>query len=180
MFEKITTKKLVFMALMVALNIVLVRFVGINVDQSLRIDFGYLSNVMAGIVLGPVLGGVTAAVSDILGVILSGQIGTYFPLFTLNSIFYGVTYGLFLHKKEKSWLNISICIVTTLLVGGIILYPVWMYLFFQIILKKQAVYIAILASSTVKNIIFLPIQIVTVKFISTSLLPHIKAFTDEK
>ena len=176
---EISTKKLTTMALLISLNVILVRFIGFDVNPSLRIDFGYLSNVMAGMLLGPVLGGMTAAISDLLGVILKGQIGTYFPAFTLNAILYGVLYGAFLYKKEKTWLRISICVSVTLLIVGIVLFPVWSYMFVMLILKKPAFYFTILASSIIKNLIFLPIQIVTIKLISDHLLPNIKGLGDE-
>ena len=177
---KLPTRKLVFMALMVATNIILVRLIGINVSPNLRIDFGYLSNVMAGMVLGPVLGGLTAGMSDILGVIISGQIGTYFPLFTVNAVLYGVTYGIFFYKKELTDLRISLCILTALLFLGVVLYPIWSYLFYQIILKKPALYFSILTTSIIKAVIFFPIQIVTIKLISRHLIPYIDGFTDAK
>ena len=177
--QKITTKKLVFMALMVACNIILVRVFVIDVNPTLRIDFGYLSNAMAGMVLGPVLGGITAAVSDILGVILKGQLGTYFPAFTLNSILYGVLYGLFLYKKEKTFLRISLCIAVTLVFLGVFLFPIWSYMFYQIILKKPALYFSILYTAIIKNAIFYPIQVMTVKLMCDHLLPHTSDFIDE-
>ena len=98
--KKISVKMLVFLGLLVALEIVLNRFLSINA-WNLKIGFNFVPIAVGGILFGPIGGGIVGALGDFLGAILF-PIGPYFPGFTVTSFLFGVVFGLFLHKKQTT------------------------------------------------------------------------------
>lgn len=97
----IDTQSLVVMGVLIAINVVLSRFVSIQA-WNLRIGFGFLPVVIAAIMLGPIKAGIVAAMADVLGATLFPA-GTFFPGFTLTAFLIGVVYGIFLYKKQSKW-----------------------------------------------------------------------------
>lgn len=81
------TRTLVFLGLLVAMHIVLVRIVVIDLG-SYRITIGSICTILAGLWFGPVAGGVSGLISDILGCILKGYAVN--PLITVAAILWGV------------------------------------------------------------------------------------------
>ena len=63
------THRLVVMAMLVAVQIVLSRFLSINL-WNLKIGFAFVPIAMAGMLLGPMGAGLTGAVADIIGATL--------------------------------------------------------------------------------------------------------------
>ena len=81
------------MALFTAMQVILSRFLGIQVNEGLRISFECIPILLAGLWLGPVSGMLVGCVSDVLGTVLSGY-GAYFPLLTLGPMLLGLLAGL--------------------------------------------------------------------------------------
>ena len=81
------TRTLVFLGLLVAMHIVLVRLVVIDLG-SYRITIGSVCTILAGLWFGPVAGGVSGLISDVLGCILKGY--AINPLITVAAILWGV------------------------------------------------------------------------------------------
>ena len=92
-------KMICFSAMLIAIEIVLNRFLSIN-TLGLKIGFSFVPIVIAAILFGPVVAGVVYGAADLLGAILF-PIGPYFPGFTICAVLMGMTYGVFLYKKEK-------------------------------------------------------------------------------
>lgn len=86
-----STRSMVMMAALTAIQIVLTRFFCIQTD-TLRISFGAIPVILAGMWLGPVCGGIVAVVSDILGTIIQGY-GAWFPPLVLGPLSVGVLSG---------------------------------------------------------------------------------------
>ena len=95
---RISTKDLVIMAVLIAVEIVLSRFLSISAWNT-KIGFAFVPVVIAAVLLGPVYAGIVGAVADLLGAVLF-PIGAYFPGFTLTAFLTGLVYGLFLHKEQ--------------------------------------------------------------------------------
>jgi len=96
---RITTKDLVIMAVLIAVEIVLSRFLSISAWNT-KIGFSFVPIVVGAILLGPVYAGIIGAVADLIGAILF-PIGAYFPGFTLTAFLTGLVYGLFLRKEQS-------------------------------------------------------------------------------
>lgn len=93
------------MALFAAISIILARFMVIWLTQSVRISFGSIPILLAGLLLGPVAGGFAGAVADIVGATLFSPFPWYPPL-TLPAVLVGVLPGLLkplLLKEVRLW-----------------------------------------------------------------------------
>jgi ECF transporter S component (folate family) len=118
----------------------------------IRIGFGFLPNVIASIMFGPLLGGIAAATGDILGMLIFPK-GAYFPGFTLTAFLGGVIYGLVLHNKKSSIKTslLAVSIITIFINLG--LNTLWLH----IITGKAA--LAILIPRIIKSSIEFPVKI---------------------
>lgn len=89
---RVATKNMTTIGLLVGISVVLTRFLGVMVPfagiQALRLSFGNLPVMLAGILLGPAAGALTGAVADLIGAILF-PVGPYFPGFTLSAAMSG-------------------------------------------------------------------------------------------
>lgn len=145
-----TTRNFIFMGLLISMEIVLTRFFSIQ-TPIVRIGFGFLPIVIASVMFGPVLGGITAAFSDILGMMLFPK-GTYFPGFTLSAFISGITYGILLYTKPKTMLRIIIAVSIIIIFVDLGLNTYWL----SIITGKGV--IALFIPRLIKSAIMLPIQ----------------------
>lgn len=103
--QKLSAKKIAYYGLLIALNIVLSRVSSIRIGgggvEIARIGFGGYPIIFAGIVFGPVAGGIVGAVGDVIGHFMS-PMGPYMPHFTLSAALTGVIPGLVLIRcKDK-------------------------------------------------------------------------------
>lgn len=91
------TKMLVTLSVLIAMEIVLSRFLSINAWNT-KIGFSFVPIVVAAMLYGPIAGGIVGAMGDFLGAVLF-PIGAYFPGFTLTAFLTGVVFGLLLHNN---------------------------------------------------------------------------------
>ena len=87
-----TTQRMAIMAALIAIQIVLARYLSIQASDTLRISFETVPLALAGMWLGPVGGVVVALVSDVLGTILSGY-GIWFPPIALGPALFAAICG---------------------------------------------------------------------------------------
>ena len=83
---------LALMAALIAMQIVLARFLSIQVSDTLRISFESIPVILAGMWLGPVPGAVVAVLADFLGTIIHGY-GAWFPPLVLGPMMVGILSG---------------------------------------------------------------------------------------
>ncbi|MGN0794528.1 MAG: folate family ECF transporter S component [Aristaeellaceae bacterium] len=127
----ITTRQLVMLALMVALNVVLGRL-SPQITKEIRFSvLGFIPIALSGWMMGPLYGLLTGAAGDILNYFLyNQQYGPLFPGYTLVAALSGLWYALVLYKKECSWLRAVLCIVPVIVVGEMFLNSVWTYILY--------------------------------------------------
>ena len=138
---RITTKKLTTLGLLVGVSIVLGRIVPVIVPfagiQALRISFGQVPVMLAGLLFGPAAGAVTGVLADFIGSSLF-PIGPYFPGFTLSYAVFGflpvIIWRQFPRQKAGYWTLFLAVFVTSLVVS--ILNTLWLA-----ILSRQAVWV---------------------------------------
>lgn len=145
------TRVLVFMALFIAMDVILTRFLSVQ-TPIIRIGFGFIPIALAGMMFGPVVGGVTAALGDIVGMLVFPQ-GAYFPGFTFTQFLAGATFGLLLYKKPKSILRISIAAAIVVVVVDVLLNTVW------ISMITSTPYVALLPTRVTK-LLMIPVEAV--------------------
>ena len=115
----LNTRNLVMMAILVAIQIILARYLSIQ-SEMFRISFETIPLALAGIWLGPASGVIVALVADILGTVLSG-IGLYFPPLSLGPMTFAFLCGISansLRKYQGIWEYVLMPVTVTL--AGII------------------------------------------------------------
>lgn len=125
--KQLNTKKLAFLAAMVALQIVFARTLGIDLGSVQRISFSFIPVTLASAVVGPIPSGIAAAVADILGFITKPT-GPYFPGFTFNAFLGAFIYGYFFYKKELTLKRIILANVVATLMVNVCLGTVWVHM----------------------------------------------------
>ena len=158
------THRLVLIAMLVAAQVVLSRFLSISL-WNLRIGFSFVPIVLAAILLGAVPAGITAAIADLLGATLFPS-GPFFPGFTLTAAVTGVLYGLFLHKKQ-TLPRILGAVLTTELLCSILMNTVWISMLYG------TPYIALLPTRMPQAIGMTAVEIVVIRLLVTY-IPHLK------
>ncbi len=154
----LSTKKLVMVSLLIALNIVIVRFISIQ-TPIVRIGFGFIPTALCSMLFGPVWGAASAFLADFLGMVINSHGMTYFPGFGINEALYGLTYALFLYKREKSYKNIILCVVLQGILINSGLGTLW-----ATILYHNPVWTTLLTRS-VNMLVMIPIKVIMIKYI---------------
>lgn len=122
-----STQQMVLMAVLIAMNIILSRFLSLAV-WNMKIGFAFVPVVLAAIYLGKWQAALVAGIGDFLGAIMF-PIAAYFPGFTLTALFVGFTYGYFLNKQcNMKQILIAVCI--TEVVGSLLLNTLWISVLF--------------------------------------------------
>ena len=91
--------RLVCTALLVALQVVLSRFLSIQL-WNLKIGFSFVPVIIAARLFGPVSSVIVYALGDVIGTFMFPT-GPFFPGFTLTAAIAGLIFGLFLYKKTS-------------------------------------------------------------------------------
>lgn len=119
------------MAMLIALNIILTRIFSIRVPlggvEGLRIGFGSLPVIFAGVFMGPLAGGLVGAIGDLVGYFVN-PIGAYLPHFTLTAALRGIIPGLIIFlagriKREVGILPLFVAVCSTLILVDIFMVP---------------------------------------------------------
>ena len=116
------THRLVLMAMLAAVQIVLSRFLSINL-WNLKIGFAFVPIALAGMLLGPMGAGLTGVVADLIGATLFPS-GAFFPGFTLTAFATAFGYGFFLHMKQGMAIILG-AVLFSEIVGTILLNTLW-------------------------------------------------------
>lgn len=148
--KKITA--VAFMGLMLAMDILLTRIVPVIQVETLRISFGFLPHAFSSILLGPWLGGLNAAVGDIVGMAVAPR-GPYFPGFTISAFLSGIIYGVFLYKKPKTIFRITMAVLLITLFVDIGLNTYWLTLLYGY------GFLAILPARIIKSAALVPVNV---------------------
>jgi len=148
-----SVKKLTLMAALVAMEVVLSRFLSFNI-WNMKIGFGFVPVVIAAMVLGPVQAAVVGGVSDFLGAFLF-PIGAYFPGFTLTAALTGLCFGLFLHKKVALLRALGAVVINQLLLS-LLLNTLWISILYG------SPYVPLLTTRLIQCAILGPVQMIII------------------
>lgn len=154
------TKNLVILSLLIALEIVLSRFLSIN-TWNIKIGFSFVPVVIAAMLFGPVYAGIVAAFGDFLGAILF-PIGAYFPGFTLSAFCVGAVFGLLL-KSKPDYLHVMGAVLISQIVFSLFLNTAWISVLYG------APYLPTLATRIVQCAILIPVQFVLICLIAKAM-----------
>lgn len=165
MKENKNTTMIITIALLIALEIILTRFLSINLPF-LRMGFGFLPVAMIGILYGPVWAGAAYALGDILGLMILPT-GPYFPGFTVTAFLTGVIFGLFLHNKPITWKRVIIPSAIILVLINLVLDTYWL----TFILGDG--YLVLLPQRIIKVVLALPIHAIMIPLVWNRILSKI-------
>lgn len=155
-------KRSLVMALMVALSVVLERFLGYN-DRLISVSFSYLPIALTGMLFGWLPAAIVSALADVTGALLFPS-GPFDIRFTLIALFKGAVYGYFLYNANGSQSRIN----TNSSRPRIILAQVVVTLVAHLTLNTLVIstiigrgFFALLPLRLFKNLLFMPIEILT-------------------
>lgn len=94
-----STKNLAYCALLAALSVVLARLIIPMPDESTRFSIEAVPIYIAGMLFGPLAGGLVGFSADFIGAFISGY--GFNPLFSLPPILYGVFGGVFRYYLSR-------------------------------------------------------------------------------
>jgi dihydrofolate synthase/folylpolyglutamate synthase len=120
--KRITPKRLSLMAMLVALQVVLSKFLMLQLTDSIRLSIDSVPIILAGVWFGPVAGGVVGALADTLGTLLFPTAGAYYPLLTIAYFLIGVVSGLFsvVVRNRSAAFRALVCVVPAELAGSLL------------------------------------------------------------
>ena len=121
---KMATRTLAYCALLAALSVVLARLIVPMPNAFTRFSIEAVPIFLAGLLFGPLAGGMVGFCADMVGCLFSGF--GYNPLFCLPPILYGVAAGLFRHRVGGAhrlfWLTVSFVFAAAV---GSVCYQSW-------------------------------------------------------
>lgn len=156
-----TNKKIILTAILLALLIILSRFLSVK-TPILKISFAFVPTMLCAVWLGPKWTVLLNVLGDVIGATLFPT-GPYFIGYTISTAIAGLIYGLLLYKKEgKEYTNINflmrLTIATTLVavISNMGLNTLW-----SAITTGKAFWV-LLSTRIVKQLIMIPIHIVVI------------------
>ncbi len=179
MKRRLNTKTLVISALLIALQIVFTRILSIETG-AIRISLGFFPVAVAGMLFGPLGGGIIGVIADILGMLLFSKGNIYFFPFTISEFLYGFGFGLMLYKKNITFFKITIFTLLQFVILNLVLNSFWLYLYSIFITGVPQGFFVIFSMRITTAILNLPMQIVGLYFICRHLKKPLEKFSFKK
>ena len=125
-----TTRMLVTMALLSAIEVVLARFIVPMPNPTMRFSIEAVPIIVAGFIYGPVCGAIVGLVGDAVGCLFSGY--GYNPLFAVPPMLIGLCAGLLrpLLYKKISFFRILATFLPAVVVGSVLWQSYWLSFFY--------------------------------------------------
>ena len=160
------TKMLVFAALMIALRVAM-KMIAIPLAPNLKINTAFLANALGAMVFGPVVAAVSALVSDVLGVLISGDV--YFPPFALTEIAGSMIFALFLYRARVTPTRVILSRFCICLFVNVFLQTPIMMLYYKVMMGGTSYVLTV--PQIIKNLFMFPIESVVLTIFLTVMQP---------
>ena len=147
------TKMLVFAALMIALRVAM-KLVAIPLAPNLKVNTAFVVNALGAMVFGPVVAAVSAVVSDVLGVLISGDV--YFPPFALTEIAGSMIFALFLYRAKVTPTRVILSRFCICLFVNVFLQTPIMMLYYKLMMGGASYVLTV--PQIIKNLFMFPIE----------------------
>lgn len=118
--KQLTPKRLSILAMFIALQIILSKFLMLQLAPSIRLSIDGVPILLAGIWFGPLAGGLVGALADSLGTVLFPTGGAYFPPLTVAFFMIGLSAG-FLSRViriKQPLLRIALIVIPSEIIGS--------------------------------------------------------------
>ena len=138
--KKLSTRDIAMYGMLIALNVILTRYASIRIGgdgtEAVRIGFGGYPVIFAGIVFGPLAGGIIGAVGDLIGMMVS-PMGAFMPHFTLVAALTGIIPGLAMlvfrdPKAKTNFAKLLFAIALGQIITSVFMTPYFMQKLFSI------------------------------------------------
>lgn len=146
------TKVLVMTAMLIAIYIILYVFCSIRVSESLEIRFQSAVLGIIGYLFGPVVGGISGGVGDILKLAIKPT-GSIIIGMTISEVLRGVLYGVCFYKSKVTFLRVLITVTISSVVINMLLNTFWLSSYLG------TSFLGLFSVRAVKELIMLPIQV---------------------
>lgn len=161
-------KKIVLAALLLAMSIVLSRFLSIK-TPIVTISFSFVPTILCAIWLGPKWTIVISILSDLIGATLF-PFGSFFIGYTITSAVAAAIYGFLLYKKEENTykdkqfiLRLILAVMFVTIICNIGLNTLWLSI------TTGKAFMVLVASRIVKELVMIPIKIIMMLFLERAL-----------
>ena len=153
--KKISARTLAKGALLIALNIVITRFLAINFG-AVRISFTFLPIAIGSLMFGGVTGAILALIADVLGMLMSG--GLPWLGFCVSTVLYGLSYGI-LYGKELTYKRLLPLMIVQAIVIDSFLGAVW----FNV--HAGMPFLASLTERSINALVMIPVKTFVIKYV---------------
>ena len=160
------TRMLVFAAFMIALRVAL-KLVAIPLAPNLKINTAFFANALGAMVYGPVVAGFAAVVSDVLGVMLTGE--PYFPPFALTEIAGSMIFALFLYRARVTPLRVMLSRFSICFFVNVLLQTPIMMLYYKVYMGGSSYVLTV--PQILKNLYLFPIESVLLTMFLSMIQP---------
>ncbi|MCL2048885.1 MAG: folate family ECF transporter S component [Defluviitaleaceae bacterium] len=156
------TKKIVLLALLIAMQIVLERYLPVVNTPFLRLSLGFVPVALMGVLFGPIYAGLGAVIADFTGATI--LFGSAFWGLVITAGLMGITYGVLLHKptashEVKIWRVAAAAAIVTIILD-LCLNTFWLAFFFE------NSFTDIIWWRVLKTVLMLPVQMACLRFIT--------------
>lgn len=142
---------------MIALEVVLSRFLSIPIGTTLKFGFNFVPICVAAYLYGPVASLIVGGLGDFLGAVMFPS-NTFYYGFTLTALLTGLIFGLFLHKKYN-FVRILLSVLIVQIALTIFLDALWFNIYYG------SPYTVMLATRAIKAGVMVVVQCVTLNLI---------------
>ena len=160
------TKMLVFAAFMIALRVAL-KLVAIPLAPNLKINTAFLANALGAMVYGPVVAAGAAVVSDVLGVLITGDV--YFPPFALTEIAGSMIFALFLYRAKVTPVRVMLSRFCICFFVNVLLQTPIMMLYYKLMMGGSSYVLTV--PQILKNLFMFPIESVVLTLFLSVIQP---------
>ena len=124
----LTTRMTVTLGLLIALEIVLSRFLSFAA-WNMKIGFAFVPVALAAMLYGPVAAAIVGGLGDIIGALMF-PIGPYAPGFTVTAVLMGLVLGFLLQKRRELW-RVLTAVCVNQLVLSLFLNTLWISMLYS-------------------------------------------------
>ncbi len=167
MQNKLTSKDMILVGLLIALTVVLTRITGISFGI-VNVTFGFIGLSLTGLLFGPWIAAITGTLADLIGFFLFPPPSSYFPGYTLTATLSGLIYGFILYNKKLTVPRIFSAVFLQAILCSLLLNTLWTSILFH------KAFLVILPARILKNVVVIPINTFLLYMIFRYLLAYLK------
>lgn len=172
-------KKIILAALLLAMSIVLSRFLSIK-TPIVTIGFSFVPMMICAIWLGPKWTILISVLSDLIGATLF-PFGSYFIGYTITAGVSGAIYGFLLYKKEEDSytdkqfvIRVILASILVTVIANIGLNTLW------ISITTGKAFMVLMTARIIKELIMIPIKIIVIVFLEKALRKPFNTYLREQ